>query len=147
MFCGFPSHWATILSWIALWTYQYLLFAAPINMGLNFTESKDSTEVVAFVSPNKARFFTLPAELFFGVEEIFIDVSMFLIFRFLTIRRWVIIIHFFKPEFFLLEEMSSVCVDHFEASTSPLPLFPGQLSMDVNFWRLVRSIPHPLPWG
>lgn len=51
-------------------------------MGLNFTESKDSTEVVAFVSPNKARFFTLPAELFFGVEEIFIDVSMFLVFSF-----------------------------------------------------------------
>lgn len=47
---------------------------APIYMGLNFTESGDTTEVVAFVSPNKARFFTLPAEHFFGIEDIFIDV-------------------------------------------------------------------------
>ncbi|PFX28087.1 Collagen alpha-1(XXII) chain [Stylophora pistillata] len=48
--------------------------SAPIYMGLNFTESEDSTEVVAFVSPDKARFFTLSAEHFFGVEDIFIDV-------------------------------------------------------------------------
>ncbi len=46
-------------------------------MGLNFTESEDSTQVVAFVSPNKARFFTLSAEQFFGVEDIIIDVRMF----------------------------------------------------------------------
>lgn len=43
-------------------------------MGLNFTNTGDTTEVVAFVSPNKARFFTLSAEHFFGVEKIYIDV-------------------------------------------------------------------------
>lgn len=42
-------------------------------MGLNFTNTGDTTEVVAFVSPNKARFFTLSAE-HFGVEKIYIDV-------------------------------------------------------------------------
>ena len=43
-------------------------------MGLNFTHTGDTTEVVAYVSPNKARFFTLSAEHFFGVEKIYIDV-------------------------------------------------------------------------
>lgn len=43
-------------------------------MGLNFTNTGDTTEVVAFVSPNKARFFTLSAMHFFGVEKIYIDV-------------------------------------------------------------------------
>ena len=52
-------------------------FAAPVYMDLNFTISEDDTEVVAFVSPNKARFFTVSAEHFFGVEQIFIDVSRF----------------------------------------------------------------------
>lgn len=47
---------------------------APVYMDLNFTISEDDTEVVAFVSPNKARFFTVSAEHFFGVEQIFIDV-------------------------------------------------------------------------
>ena len=44
-------------------------------MGLNFTNAEDTTEVVAFVSPNKARFFTLSAEHFYGIRDIFIDVS------------------------------------------------------------------------
>ena len=43
-------------------------------IGLNFTNTGDTTEVVAFVSPNKARFFTLSAEHFFGVEKIYIDI-------------------------------------------------------------------------
>lgn len=47
---------------------------APVYMGLNFTNTDDTTEVVAFVSPNKARFFTLSAEHFFGIENIYIDV-------------------------------------------------------------------------
>jgi len=47
---------------------------APVYMGLNFTNAEDTTEVVAFVSPNKARFFTLSAEHFYGVEDIYIDV-------------------------------------------------------------------------
>ena len=50
-------------------------FPAPVYMGLNFTTSEDDTEVVAFVSPNKARFFTIPAEQFFGAGQIYIDVS------------------------------------------------------------------------
>lgn len=48
-------------------------------MGLNFTDAGDTTEVVAYVSPNKARFFTLSAEHFFGVEDIYIDVRTFLV--------------------------------------------------------------------
>ncbi|XP_078359694.1 uncharacterized protein LOC144644146 [Oculina patagonica] len=47
---------------------------APVYMGLNFTDAGDTTEVVAFVSPNKARFFTLSAEHFFGVEDIYLDI-------------------------------------------------------------------------
>ena len=47
----------------------------PVYMGLNFSTSEDNTEVVAFVSPNKARFFTIPAEQFFGAWQIYIDVS------------------------------------------------------------------------
>ena len=43
-------------------------------MGLNFTHDGDTTEVVAYVSPKKARFFTLQAEHFFGLEDIYIDV-------------------------------------------------------------------------
>jgi len=43
-------------------------------MGFNFTHAGDTTEVVAYVSPNKARFFTLSAEHFFGVGDIYIDV-------------------------------------------------------------------------
>ena len=50
-------------------------FPAPVYVGLNFTTSEDDTEVVAFVSPNKARFFTIPAAQFFGVGQIYIDVS------------------------------------------------------------------------
>ena len=50
-------------------------FTAPVYMGLNFTTSEDDTEVVAFVSPNKARFFTIPAAQFFGAGQIYIDVS------------------------------------------------------------------------
>ena len=49
-------------------------FAAPVHMGLNFTHAGDTTEVVAYVSPNKARFFTLSAEHFFGIGDIYIDV-------------------------------------------------------------------------
>ena len=52
----------------------FFFFSAPVYMGLNFTNTGDTTEVVAFVSPNKARFFTLSAEHFFGIEEIYIDV-------------------------------------------------------------------------
>ena len=52
----------------------FFFFSAPVYMGLNFTNTGDTTEVVAFVSPNKARFFTLSAEHFFGVEKIYIDV-------------------------------------------------------------------------
>ena len=56
-------------------SYNVLIFfSAPVYMGLNFTNTGDTTEVVAFVSPNKARFFTLSAEHFFGVEKIYIDV-------------------------------------------------------------------------
>ena len=54
--------------------WQVNFFAAPVHMGLNFTHAGDTTEVVAYVSPNKARFFTLSAEHFFGVGDIFIDV-------------------------------------------------------------------------
>ena len=53
---------------------ETFLFTAPVYMGLNFTDAGDTTEVVAFVSPNKARFFTLSAEHFFGVEDIYLDV-------------------------------------------------------------------------
>lgn len=47
---------------------------APVYVGLNFTTSEEDTEVVAFVSPNKARFFTIPAAQFFGAGQIYIDV-------------------------------------------------------------------------
>ena len=52
----------------------FFFFSAPVYIGLNFTNTGDTTEVVAFVSPNKARFFTLSAEHFFGVEKIYIDI-------------------------------------------------------------------------
>lgn len=41
---------------------------------MNFTNTDDSTEVVAYVSPDKARFFTISAEHFYGVKVIYIDV-------------------------------------------------------------------------
>ena len=59
-------------------TLRVFLFLAPVYMGLNFTNAEDTTEVVAFVSPNKARFFTLSAEHFYGVEDIYIDVRCLL---------------------------------------------------------------------
>ena len=46
-------------------------------MGLNFTHDGDTTEVVAYVSPKKARFSTLRAEHFFRLEDIYIDVRGF----------------------------------------------------------------------
>lgn len=66
-------------------------------MGLNFTESEDSTEVVAFVSPDKARFFTLSAEHFFGVEDIFIDVrNVSGLLCIITRCRWIVMFQFFN---------------------------------------------------
>jgi len=52
---------------------------------LNFTHTGDTTEVVAYVSPNKARFFTLSAEHFFGVRDIYTDVRTISVFRVLNI--------------------------------------------------------------
>ncbi len=64
--------------------------SAPVYMGLNFTDAGDTTEVVAFVSPNKARFFTLSAEHFFGVEDIYLDVRIwvFLCYKGFHFQSW-----------------------------------------------------------
>ena len=57
-------------------------------MGLNFTHTGDTTEVVAYVSPNKARFFTLSAEHFFGVGDIYIDVRTVPIVQLSLVVEW-----------------------------------------------------------
>ena len=48
---------------------------ASAYLGLDFTHTANETEIVAYVSPGKPRFFTLPADLFFGVADIYIEVS------------------------------------------------------------------------
>ena len=44
-------------------------------MGIDFTQTENETQVVAYVSPGKARYFSLPADLFFGAKDIYIEVK------------------------------------------------------------------------
>ena len=74
MFLFFMLYYLVGLKFGVSYNVLVFFFSAPVYMGLNFTNTGDTTEVVAFVSPNKARFFTLSAEHFFGVEKIYIDV-------------------------------------------------------------------------